>query len=57
MPYIIAVVELEEQPGLRLLTNVVDCPPEEVAIDLPVEVGFVEREPVFVPVFSPRRND
>jgi uncharacterized OB-fold protein len=57
VPYIIAIVELEEQPGLRLLTNVVDCPPEEIAIDLPVEVEFVEREPVFVPVFHPSRDD
>jgi uncharacterized OB-fold protein len=49
----VAVVELEEQPGLRLLTNIVGCPPREVAIDMPVQVEFVERGAVFVPVFRP----
>jgi uncharacterized OB-fold protein len=51
VPYVIAVVELEEQAGLRLLTNIVGCPVEEVAIDLPVEVEFVQRGPVHLPVF------
>jgi uncharacterized OB-fold protein len=51
VPYVIAVVELAEQPGLRLLTNIVGCPAEEVAIDMPVEVEFVERGPAFLPVF------
>ena len=47
----VAIVELDEQPGLRLMTNIVDCPPEEVEIGMPVEVAFVERGEVFVPVF------
>src|SRR5215475_1735778 len=51
VPYVIAVVELEEQPGLRLLTNVVGCAVEDVAIDMPVEVEFVERGAAFPPVF------
>jgi uncharacterized protein len=51
VPYVIAVVELEEQPGLRLLTNVVDCPAEEVEIGMAVEVRFVERGAAFLPVF------
>ena len=46
--------ELEEQPALRFLTNVVGCAPNEIAIYMPVEVEFVEREPAFVPVFRPR---
>jgi uncharacterized OB-fold protein len=53
VPFILAVVELDEQPGLRLITNIVDCAPEEVEIGMPVEVGFVERDPAFVPVFRP----
>jgi uncharacterized OB-fold protein len=57
VPYILAVVELEEQPALRLLTNVVGCAPDRIAIDLPVEVEFVERDPAFVPVFRPRVDD
>ena len=51
VPYVIAVVELDEQSGLRLLTNVIDCDVEEVAIGLPVEVAFIERGGVFLPVF------
>jgi uncharacterized OB-fold protein len=51
VPYVIAVVELEEQPGLRLLTNIVDCPVDEVAIDMPVEVEFRRQGDAFVPVF------
>jgi uncharacterized protein len=51
VPFVLAVVELDEQHGLRLLTNIVDCPPHEVEIGMPVEVAFVERGEVFVPVF------
>ena len=53
VPYVIAVVELEEQQGLRLLTNIVGCPVEAVAVEMPVEVKFVERGPAFLPVFRP----
>ena len=38
VPYVIAIVELEEQAGLRIATNIVDCEPESVCIGLPVEV-------------------
>jgi uncharacterized OB-fold protein len=37
-PYAPVIVELEE--GVRLLSNVVDCPPEELEIGMPVEVVF-----------------
>jgi len=51
VPFVIAMVELYEQPGLRLMTNIVDCPTEEVEIGMPVEVAFVERGEAFIPVF------
>ena len=51
VPYVIAIVELDEQPGLRLMTNIVDGTPEEVEIGMPVEVAFVERGEAFIPVF------
>ncbi|MEV0084762.1 OB-fold domain-containing protein [Saccharopolyspora sp. NPDC050642] len=41
-PYMLAYVELEEGP--RLLTNIVDCNPDDVAIGDPVEVVFHETE-------------
>jgi hypothetical protein len=34
-----------------LLTNIVGCPVEDVAIGLPVEVEFLERGAAFPPVF------
>ena len=52
-PYCIAIVELEEQPGLRLMTNVVNCPAEDVRIGMAVKVLFEEYEDVFIPVFEP----
>ena len=38
VPYVLAIVELEEGP--RLTTNIVACPPDEVRVDMPVEVAF-----------------
>jgi uncharacterized OB-fold protein len=37
-PYVIAIVELVE--GVRLTTNIVDCPMDSVAIDMEVEAVF-----------------
>ena len=49
-PYVIAIVELAEQPGLRLATNIVDCEPDSVVCGMPVEVRFENGAPVFAPV-------
>ena len=58
VPYVIAIVELEEQTDLRIATNIVDCGPDSVHIGLPVDVRFERHEgddeTVFVPVFAPR---
>jgi uncharacterized OB-fold protein len=58
VPYVIAIVELEEQADLRIATNIVDCEPDSVHIGLPVEVRFerqaVGDDSVYVPVFAPR---
>jgi len=37
-PYVVAIVELEG--GVRLTCQVVDCGPEELAVDVPVELVF-----------------
>jgi uncharacterized OB-fold protein len=52
-PYAIAIVELEEQKGLRLMTNVVNCPAEDVRIGMPVRVVFEHHEDVWFPLFEP----
>lgn len=51
--YVVAIVELAEQEGLRLTTNVVDCDPEEVRIGMPVRSRFEVVEDVAIPVFAP----
>ena len=38
VPYVLAVVELEEGPFMQ--TNLVGCPLEAIRIDMPVEVTF-----------------
>jgi len=52
-PYVLAEVELVEQEGLRLLTNIVGCAPEEVRIGMPVTVVFERAGDAWVPVFAP----
>lgn len=54
-PYAIAIVEIEEDPRVRLMTNIVECDPGDVRIGMPVEVVFEEYEDVFVPLFRPAR--
>ena len=51
-PYVVAIVELEEQADLRLLSNIVGCDPGEVAIDMPVSVTFSQIEDIWIPMFE-----
>jgi len=39
-PYVIAIVEIEEQPGLRVTTNLVGCTPDS-------------DDGIFLPLFEP----
>lgn len=52
-PYVAAIVELEE--GARMTTNVVECAPSDVTIDMPVEVVFVDEGQYVLPRFRPAR--
>ena len=52
-PYVVAIVELDEQTGLRLTSNVLDCGVDDVAIGMRVTAGFVARHGVWYPVFFP----
>lgn len=56
-PFVIALVEIVEQPGLRLVTNIVDCDPEYLKCGMPLQVRFERHEhhgePRYVPVFTP----
>lgn len=55
-PYVVAIVEIEEQPGLRLTTNIVKCSPDRVQIGMPVRVRFEQHEDVYVPLFEPAKS-
>ncbi len=55
VPYIVAIVELEE--GVRMLSNMVDCQPEELWVGMPVEVVFHDAtEQVSLPKFKPHEK-
>ena len=54
LPYIMAWVELEE--GVKILTNLVECRPEEAKIGMPVEVVYEDVTPqVTLAKFRPAR--
>lgn len=52
-PFVVAIVELAEQDGLRLTTNVLDVDPADVFVGMPVEVRFEHHDDVWIPVFVP----
>ena len=52
-PYVIGMVELEEQVGLRMSSNIVNCAPEEVHIGMPLRVLFEHQGDHFIPLFEP----
>ena len=54
-PYVIAIVELEEQSGLRLTSNIVKCDESELRIGMPLRVVFELCEDVYLPLFEPVR--
>jgi hypothetical protein len=49
--YIIAWVSVDEQPDIRLTTNLVDIEPQDVHMGLPVEVLFEQNDNVYLPLF------
>jgi len=56
VPYVLAIVELEEGP--RLTTNIVGCPPEEMRVEMAVEAVYDDVTPEitlvkFKPVKTP----
>jgi uncharacterized OB-fold protein len=53
VPYVMALVELVEQPDVRLATNIVNCAIDDVTIGMPVRVLFEQHEDVWVPLFEP----
>ena len=53
VPYVAAVVDLDEGP--RVMTNIVQCDPAALEVDMPVEVVFEDLTPdITVARFRPR---
>ena len=56
-PYVVAIVEMPEQTGLRLTTNLVNCPIEEIRGGMTLRVVFRHHEDpkgdVWLPLFEP----
>jgi uncharacterized OB-fold protein len=52
-PYVIAIVEMDEQSGLRLTTNIVKCDIQAVAIGMRVRVLFEQCADVWLPLLEP----
>jgi len=54
-PYVIGLVEIEEDSTVRLMTNIVNCPIEDVTIGMPLQVVFEEQDDgiIFIPLFEP----
>jgi len=53
VPYVIAIVELAEQAGLRMTTNVVNCAADDVRIGMPLRVTFEQQGQLYIPLFEP----
>jgi uncharacterized OB-fold protein len=51
--YVLALVELEEQEGLRVVTNITHCAADEVRFGMAVEVWFEPAEDLWIPLFRP----
>jgi uncharacterized protein len=59
VPFVSALVSLQEDPGVRLVSRIVDCPLDALRIDMPLQVAFrpmrftgIEGE-VMAPYFAP----
>ncbi len=52
LPYVVALIDLEE--GVRMISNIVDCPHEEIVNGMPLEVVFEDvSEEISLPKWRP----
>lgn len=52
VPYVVAIVQLEEQADVRLMTNLPRTPIEQVRVGLPVKVFFEQNGGIYLPLFE-----
>lgn len=53
-PYVVGIVDLPEQSGLRVTAGIVGVDPDDVRIGMPVQVTFEQYDDVWLPFFEPR---
>jgi len=54
LPYLIGVIDVEEEPGVRIPTGIVDAVREDLRCGMPVQVVFHEVTPTLtLPYFRP----
>ena len=52
-PYVVGIVEIEEQASVRLTTNIIQCDEADLKIGMALEVAFEACEDVYLPMFRP----
>ncbi|MFC5338515.1 Zn-ribbon domain-containing OB-fold protein [Leucobacter denitrificans] len=57
LPLVLALVELDDYPGIRILTNILEANPEDITIGMAVEVVFEERGEYSLPQFRPSQQE
>jgi len=63
-PYVVAMVELSDEPDIRLITNVVGVPVEDLRVGMPVEAFFEDwtalpgndDSRIWIPLFRPAQS-
>lgn len=53
VPYVLAMIAIEEQEDVHLISNIVDCDPLSVKIGDKVKVRFEQAEDLWIPLFAP----
>ncbi len=54
LPYVIAIIALEDAGGVRIISNLVDVNPDELEIGLPVELVWEDMSAdLAIPRFRP----
>lgn len=56
VPYVLALVAIDEQDDVRIPCNIVDCATEDVTFDMAVEVVFEPSGDLWIPLFRPAQS-
>jgi uncharacterized protein len=56
VPFVVAIIALDEQAALHLTSNVINCAAEDVFIGQRVRAVFEQHSDVWLPLFEPVRS-